>query len=183
VEPGDRRLTPPPPAYLAVGRIGRAHGVGGEVRVEVMTDFPDQRFVPGRRLFVGREGDPTPRAVVVASVRDHRAALLVRFDIAPDRTAAEELTGQYVYIEGAEAAPLAPDAFYQHQLMGLAVVTATGVAVGRVVGLIETGSADVLEVLAESGQMHLVPMIAAVIAAVDLDDARITITPLPGLLD
>lgn len=184
MDPGDRRLTPAPaPGYLVVGRIGRTHGVHGEVRVEVLTDFPELRFVPGRRLYVGVPGDAAPRAVKVASVRAHGAALLVAFDGVPDREAAARLTGHLVHIDVAEAHPLEPDAYYEHQLVGLAVVTDGGEAIGRVSAVLDTGSAPVLEVRTPAGRTVLLPMIAAVIATVDLGAGRITITPLPGLLD
>lgn len=179
----DRRLSrPAAPAFLAVGRIGRAHGVRGEVAVEVLTDFPE-RFAPGAALYVGPEG-AEPEAVRLEGARPHRGRLLLHFEGVTDRDEASALTGQYVFIPQSEARALGPDSYYPHELIGLEVVTAEGQAVGRVADLLETGSADVLIVRgADDGPETLVPMIGEVIGEVDLDAGRITITPLPGLLD
>jgi 16S rRNA processing protein RimM len=183
MEPGDQRLTADP-AYLVVGRIGRPHGVRGEVRLEVLTDFPARRFAPGSHLYVGREEDAAPMPVVVESVRAQNDVLLVRFDVARDRESAAALNGMFALVPRSDAVELGPDAWYAHELVGLEVVTADdGAVVGQVTDLIETGSADVLEVRGAEGRTHLVPLIGTVIASVDLAARRITITPLPGLLD
>jgi len=173
-------LTSPAPAFLAVGRIGRAHGVRGEVSVQVLTDFPE-RFAKGAALFVGPEAATAPVPVRVESARPHHRRLLVRLDIAPDRTAAEGLTGQYLFIPTAEAADLGPGEFYPHELIGLAVAVAGGEDIGAVVEIMETGSADVLIVDGPRGKA-LIPMIDDVIDSIDLEDGRMTITPMPGLL-
>jgi 16S rRNA processing protein RimM len=169
------------PPYLAIGRIGRPHGVQGEVRIEVLTDFPE-RFAPGARLFVGPAAGAEPQPAAVVTVRTHGDRLLVRFDIAADRDAAGSLTNQLVFIPTAEARPLGPDAYYPHELEGMTVVTAAGRELGRVGAVMETGSAEVL-VVREAGREHLIPMIADIIDTVDLAAGRIVITPLPGLLD
>ena len=173
-------MRPDPPRYLAVGRVGRPHGLLGEVRVDVLTDFPE-RFARGAQLYIGPEGgDPRPARVV--SARPHQARLLVIFDLAADRAAAAEITGQYVYVPTEEAHDLGPGSYYEHELVGLEVVTAEGRVLGRVTSLLETGSADVLIITGSDGQ-HLIPMIAEVVSEVDLEAGRLTITPLPGLLD
>ncbi len=174
-------MNPPGPAYLAVGRIGRAHGVHGEVSVDVLTEFPE-RFTPGSTLYVGPERGASPSATVVLSARPFRDRLLVRLDAAADRDAAQALTGQFLFIPASEAHALDPDSYYAHQLVGLEVVTDAGVSVGRVAHIMETGSADVLEVQGARGTT-LIPMIGDVVAEIDLAAGRITITPLPGLLD
>jgi len=168
------------PAFLTVGRIGRPHGVRGEVEVEVLTDFPE-RFRPGSQLYLGTADDPDPTPVRVVSARPHRNRLLVRLDVAADRTAAGELTGRSLLVPAAEAQPLEADAYYPHQLMGLRVVTVDGEALGEVAEVLETGSADVLIVRGPRGEV-LLPMIATVIAAIDLAAGEVTVTPLPGLL-
>jgi 16S rRNA processing protein RimM len=174
-------LTSPVPAFLVVGRIGRPHGVLGEVEVDVWTDFPE-RFQPAGTLFVGHPDDSAPRPVVVASARPHHDRLLVRFDVIEDRTAAAELTGLYVMVPTAAAMPLEADAYYHHQLLGLTVELPDGTELGTVTEVIETGSADVLVVSGPRGDV-LVPMIGSVIAQVDLAAGRILVTPIPGLLD
>jgi len=157
--------------------------VRGEVRVEVLTDVPERRFAVGSTLFVGRRGEGSPRSVVVLSARPHHDHLLVRLDLTHDRDSAGLLAGQYLYVPTSDAAEIDPDSYYEHQLVGLTVVTVDGTVVGRVVELLETGSAEVLRVRAPGGDEHLVPLISDVIADIDLAASRITITPLPGLLD
>lgn len=174
-------MRPDPPRFLVVGRIGRPHGLRGEVRVDVLTDFPEQRFASGAELFIGPEGGQ-PQPTRVLAVRPHQAWLLVRFDLAADRDAAAEVTGQYVYVPTEAAHDLEPDSYYEHELVGLEVVTVEGRLLGRVTSLLETGSADVLIITGGDGQ-HLIPMTAEVVSEIDLEAGRLTITPLPGLLD
>lgn len=174
-------MSPAAPLYLAVGRIGRAHGIRGEVCVDVLTEFPE-RFAPGSTLYVGPERGTTPSPMVVESARPFRDRLLVHLDAAADRDAAQALTGLYLFIPASEAHPLEADSFYAYQLVGLEVVTDAGQPVGRVAHVMETGSADVLEVHGSRGTT-LIPMIGDVVAEIDLSAGRITITPLPGLLD
>jgi 16S rRNA processing protein RimM len=168
-----------------VGRIGRAHGVRGEVRVDPLTDVPEVRFAPGSVLYIGKDDGGEPRRATVVSSRPHRESFLVRFDIAENRELARSLTRAHAFVPLEEVHDPGPDAFYEHQLVGLHVVTVDGQSVGRVTSLIETGAADVLVVRPdEAGEGDkLLPMSGNVIAEIDLDGGRITITPLPGLLD
>jgi len=168
------------PDYLAVGRIGRAHGICGEVQVDVLTDFPDDTFVPGRTLYLGAEGQPDPLPSVVATVRAHRARLLVGFEGIATRTQAELLTGQFALIPSAEAHDLPEGAYFAHQVVGLTVVTTDGTPVGRVTEVLETGANDVLRIAGE--REILVPFIDDVVADIDVGAGRLTIHPLPGLL-
>ena len=169
------------PDFLAVARIGRAHGVRGELEVDVWTDFPE-RFRPGSALYVGLPDAPAPRLVTIVGARPHRDRLLVRLDCTPDRTAAESLVGLVLFVPTSEAMPLAEDTYYHHQLVGLAAELPDGTPLGTVTEVIETGSADVLVVSGARGEV-LLPMTASVIAAIDLVAGRVTVTPLPGLLD
>ncbi len=172
------------PRYLAVGRIGRAHGVRGELAVDVLTDFPE-RFESGARFYVGPEQpEPGPdlRPVVLESARSHNDRLLVTFDVARDRTEASQLTGMFLFIPVDEARALEEGSFYVHELVGLEAHTVDGQELGTVTSVIETGSADVL-VLEDGQRSRLVPMIARVIVAVDVEGNSLTVAPLPGLFD
>jgi 16S rRNA processing protein RimM len=174
-------VTRPAPRHLVVGRIGRPHGVRGELEVDVWTDFPE-RFRPGSRLLVGQPEEAAPRPVTVASSRAHHARLLVRLDVAADRDEAALLTGQYFLVPLDEAMPLDEDTYYHHQLVGLAVQLAEGgQPLGTVVEVIETGSADVIVVRGERGEV-LLPLLGEVVQAVDLAAGRMLVVPPPGLL-
>lgn len=169
------------PDYLVVGRIGRPHGVHGELQVDPLTDFPE-RFTPGAMLYAGPERGDAPSPVRVLSVRSHRDRLIVGFDTADDRDSAQLMTGLHLFIPIDEAGPLDEDTWYEHQLVGLEVVTDAGRILGRVTSLMETGAADVL-IVRGAGRELLLPMIAAVIAEIDPSAGRITVTPMPGLIE
>ncbi|MGH3898809.1 MAG: ribosome maturation factor RimM, partial [Pseudonocardiaceae bacterium] len=111
-----------------VGRIGRPHGLRGEVTVQVRTDSPQQRFVAGAQL-----GADTGRTLTVDAVRPHAGNLLVRFAGVTDHAAAAELRGVLLTVETMELPALGdPDEFYDHQLEGLAAVGLDGTELGTV---------------------------------------------------
>jgi 16S rRNA processing protein RimM len=166
-----------------VGRILRPHGIRGEVSVEVRTDDPAVRFAVGSVL-----GTDPPAAgpLAVASSRWHAGRLLVAFSGVADRTAAESLRGLWLTVDAAQIPmPEDPDEFHDHQLVGLAVVTVSGDAVGTVADVLHHGqSLLVVEPVAAAGRSEvLVPFVAAIAVEVDLPGRRLVIDPPPGLLD
>ncbi len=165
------------PRYLAVGRIVAPHGVRGEVEVEIHTDFPE-RFVPGARLLVGERKVP----MSVESVRPYRKRLLIKFAEVVDRTAAEVWRGAWLHVPVEEAWPLEEDEFYEHQIVGLDVWTDEGEFLGVVDHIIYTGANDVYVVVGPQGEV-LLPAIKQVILDVDLDEGRMTVHLLPGLVE
>ena len=168
---------------LVVGRVGRPHGLRGEVTVEVRTDDPGQRFMAGSSLAtVPAERGP----LKVAASRWHSGRLLVRFAGYEDRDAAEELRDTILAIDSDELEPLeGPDDFYDHDLIGLQVVTAVGDPVGAVSDVLHYGQ-DMLVIEGtgtRSGAEILVPFVAAIVPEVDVAAGRLVIDPPPGLLD
>ncbi len=168
---------------LVVGRVGRPHGLHGEVTVEVRTDDPDQRFIAGSSLAtVPAERGP----LTVAGSRWHSGRLLVRFAGCEDRNAAEDLRDTILAIDSDELEPLAdPEDFYDHNLIGLRVVTAAGEPVGAVSDVLHHGQ-DLLVIEgtgSRSGSEILVPFVAAIVPEVDVAARRLVIDPPPGLLD
>lgn len=162
---------------LAVGRIGRAHGVRGEVLVEVRTDDPDRRFAAGSRL------DSEHGILTVRRSRWHQGRLIVAFAEVPDRNAAEALHGATLAIDSSALEPMAdPDEYHDHELLDLTVVTVGGVKVGVVADVIHPGQ-DVLVVHRDDGRETLVPFVADLVPTVDLRDRRVVIDPPPGLLE
>jgi len=168
---------------LVVGRVGRPHGLRGEVTVEVRTDDPDQRFMAGSSLAtVPAEHGP----LKVAGSRWHSGRLLVRFTGYEDRDAAEELRDTILAIDSDDLEPLEdPDDFYDHDLIGLQVVTAVGDPVGAVSDVLHYGQHMlVIEGTGtRSGTEILVPFVAAIVPEVDVAAGRLVIDPPPGLLD
>jgi 16S rRNA processing protein RimM len=166
---------------LVVGRIGRAHGVKGEVAVEVRTDDPDSRFAIGSSL----RTDPAERGpLTVVRSRPHSGRLLVLFEGVADRDAAESLRGTLLTVDSADSRPLDdPDEFYDHELMGLEVVTLDGSPVGEVTDVLHPPGPDLLVVGREDGGEVLVPFVRDIVPTVDVPAGRLVVDPPPGLLD
>ena len=170
---------------LVVGRVVKAHGVTGELVVEVRTDDPEVRFAPGNtlRLKVSRETDSQTRSFVVEGVREHGARLLVRLAAVTDRDAADALRGSLFVIDSNDLPPIdEPDTYYDHQLEGLRVRTTTGRDVGVVAEVLHTAAGELLAVKGDSGEV-LVPFVAAIVTSVSLDDGTVEVDPPEGLLD
>ncbi|TDD21789.1 ribosome maturation factor RimM [Actinomadura sp. KC06] len=163
---------------LVVGRIGRPHGVRGEVTIDVRTDEPDIRFAAGTEIVT----DPAAAGpLTVERARWHSGRLLVRFAGIGDRDAAEELRGTWLVVDPGDIPPSAdPDDFHDRELIGLAVVTAEGADVGRVSDVLHHGQ-DVLVVNGPGGET-LVPFVTALVPEVDVPGGRLVIDPPPGLL-
>jgi tRNA (guanine37-N1)-methyltransferase len=164
---------------VIVGRIGRPHGIRGEVVVGVRTDEPDVRFGPGASLDVERHGKLT-----VASRRWHSGQLLIGFAGITDRTAAAELNGSWLSVDSSELPPTGdPDEFRDHELIGLSVRTVAGDDVGVVSDILHHGQ-DVLVITAtDTKAEHLVPFVKSLVPEVDPAAGVLVIDPPPGLLD
>jgi 16S rRNA processing protein RimM len=168
---------------LVVGRVARAHGVTGEVVVDIRTDDPDTRFAPGTTLRARPSRGGPERDYVVDSAREHSGRLLVRLDGVADRNAAEALKGTVFLVDTADLPPIEdPDEFYDHQLEGLQVVTTTGTTVGSVAEVLHTAAGELLSVRSEDGEV-LVPFVSAIVTSVSLADHTIEIDPPEGLLE
>jgi 16S rRNA processing protein RimM len=153
-----------------------AHGVRGEVKVRVITDFPRRRFRKGARILIARA------PYTVAAARYQGDFALLRLEEVTERTAAEKLRGQDVEVPTAEALPLPRGQFYWHEVIGLSVVdNTTGQTLGTVKDILETGANDVY-VVQTDGREILVPAIKEIVKTIDPSAGRMLIEPLPGLL-
>jgi 16S rRNA processing protein RimM len=168
---------------LVVGRVGRPHGLHGEVTVDVRTDDPAERFSLGSALMT----DPPERGpLTVSAARWHSGRLLLRFHGCLDRDAAEALRGTLLVVDSSQLGPLSdPEEFYDHDLVGLQVVTMAGEQVGSVADVLHYGQ-DLLVVNGagtRAGAEILIPFVAAIVPEVDVASGRLVIDPPPGLLD
>ena len=165
---------------VIVGRIGRPHGIRGEVTIDVRTDDPEGRLAPGASL----RTDPEHLGpLTVETGRVHAGRLLLRFAGYPDRTAVEALRGVLLVAEVDPAERTGdPDEFFDHQLVGLRVLTVDGADVGEVADVLHLPGQDVLAVRTEGGGEALVPFVAAIVPEVDLDARTVRIDPPPGLI-
>jgi 16S rRNA processing protein RimM len=170
---------------VTVGRIGRPHGVRGDVVVGVRTDEPELRFARGSRL----DTDPVGVGpLTVAGFRWHSGDLLVRFEEISDRTAAAELGGTWLMVDSAALGALDdPDEFRDGDLVGLSVRTVDGTVVGTVADVLHHGQ-DVLAIdpaAAAGGRAEqiLIPFVKAIVPEVDIAGGVLIIDPPEGLLN
>jgi 16S rRNA processing protein RimM len=161
---------------VAVGVITAAWGLKGYVKVRPMTSNP-QRFAAGSTLFV--KGKPR-RVLEHVEPYGYPILLLEGFT---NRTLSESLRGEVIEIDESELAPLPPGEYYVDDLVGLEVVTAEGDPLGRLAEVLTTGANDVYLVRRPGARDVLIPAIPDVVQSVDLDAKRMTIVPLPGLLE
>jgi 16S rRNA processing protein RimM len=165
---------------LVVGRIARAHGIKGEVSVEVRTDAPEIRFAPGSRL----RTDPDRGELVVAKARPHSGRLVVAFEGVDDRTRAEALRATNLVVDSATTAPTGdPDEWWDHELVDLPAVLADGTRVGTVTEVLHLPGGDLLAVAREGREELLVPFTAEFVPTVDVAGGRVVIDPPEGLVE
>lgn len=170
---------------LVVGRIGKPHGVRGEVTVDVRSDEPERRFAPGASLRAeGPRGATSPwPSLHVDKIRWHQTTLLVTFAELRDRSTAEAARGLVLHATiPADETPEDPDEFYDRQLVGLAAYDVDGTHLGEVTGLVHGGAQDLLNVRALDGRNTLVPFVKALVPEVDLEAGRVVIADRPGLV-
>ncbi len=176
---------------VVVGRIGKPHGVRGELSVELRTDEPGRRFSAGSvlRTRTPQDGAPhgpdRPETLTVRTTRWHQSRLLATFEEVTDRNGAEAVRGLLLAVEVDLAeTPEDPEEFYDHQLVGLAVVTADGRAVGELVDVVHGSAQDLLSVrAADDGREILVPFVRALVPEIDLRGGRVVVRDIPGLLE
>ncbi|MET9556933.1 ribosome maturation factor RimM [Streptomyces sp. NPDC006645] len=166
---------------LVVARIGRAHGIKGEVTVEVRTDEPELRLGPGAVLAT----EPASTGpLTVETGRVHSGRLLLRFAGVSDRTGAEALRNTLLIAEvDPEDMPEDPDEYYDHQLMDLDVVLADGTEVGRITEITHLPSQDLFIVERPDGTEVMIPFVEEIVTEIDLVEQRAVIDPPPGLID
>jgi 16S rRNA processing protein RimM len=163
--------------YVVVGRIGRAHGLKGEVFVEPRTDEPERRFAAGETLRAG-----TGSLTVVAS-RTHSGKLVVQFEEIEGRTAAEAARGtELTTLVDATESPEDPEEFYDHQLVGLRVETVDGGVVGELERVEHNAAQDLLVIRTPEREV-LFPFVTTLVPEVDVPGGRIVIDDRPGLLE
>jgi 16S rRNA processing protein RimM len=169
-----------PDGYIAVGMITSAHGLRGELKVELHTDFPE-RFAPDVVVYLGEE----LQKVTITSARPHQGQMLLQFNGIDDRASADALRNVWVFIPEEEAVELEEDTFFVHEIIGLSVQTTSGKLLGTVGQVLFTGANDVyvVETPDEPKREILLPAIADVIKEVDLEQGILTVELLPGLID
>ena len=163
-----------------VGRIARAHGLRGQMILNLETDFPEERFQPGAELFIEKNGRVEP--LTITSVRFHRERPIVAVDGVETVDEAEALAGLELRVPIGRLAPLPPGMYYRHDLIGCRVETTAGAAIG-VVSDVEGTLAGSRLVVDRGGREVLIPLAAEICPEIDPAGKRIVIDPPDGLVD
>jgi 16S rRNA processing protein RimM len=162
-----------------VARIGKPHGIRGEVTVQVLTDAPEDRFVPGTEFVV----EPaTAGPLTVSSARWNKDILLLGFEEVADRNTAETLRGAKLFIETEELDEDDDEGWYEHELVGLEARVGTQV-VGKVTALNTMPVQDLLLVTTPEGAEILVPFVEQIVPEVNIEEGFILLTPPDGLFE
>ena len=165
---------------VLVGRIARAHGNRGQVIVDPVTDFPEERFKAGSTVHIRRGGVVEP--VTIESVRFHRGRPIIGLAGIDTMDAAEALAGVELRIDDAALQPLPPGSYYHHDLIGCSVETRRGETIGRVTSVDGDAAGSRLVVETRNGEV-LIPMADGIWQSVDLPARKIIVEPPDGLLD
>lgn len=167
---------------LTVARIGRAHGLRGEVALDVRTDVPDERLAVGAVLTT----DPAAAGpLTIQRSRVQQGRWFVMFEGVTDRTAAEALTGLALVVDAIDEADDDEDdvdAWYPHELAGLRAEGTDGRPLGEIVGLEHAPAHDLLVLREPDGARTLVPFVRAIVPVVDVPGGRVVLDPPGGLL-
>ena len=168
---------------LRVGRLVKAHGLKGALKLELYTDEPERRFVPGASfsLQVPSTSPWHGRSVVLRELRWFNDVPVAFFEDVVDRTAAESLVRAILWVDQDDAEELDPDTWYDHQLVGLAVVR-DGARVGEVARVDHLPAQDLLVVSTGDDEVML-PFVKDLVPEVDLAAGTVTITPPGGLFE
>lgn len=168
---------PGEPAFIAVGKLRHAHGVHGEILMEVWTDFPD-RLQPGTILYLGSGADE----LRLMKSRKHQRGLILTLDGYTSPEQVGQLRNQVLFVKSSDRPPLSAGEYYHHQLINLNVTADVGTSIGVVTEILETGASDVLVVHRGTGADVLIPIVDDFIRGIDLAKREITVHLIPGML-
>lgn len=165
---------------LVVGRLGRPHGVHGEISVEVRTDEPELRFAKGSRLSLKESNNQ----LTVLSSRWHQEKMLVKFEEITDRDLANEIKGKTLTIKiDPNSIETKKDQYYEFQLAGLKVIDKNDKTLGQIKEVITNLAQDLLVVETVDKREVLVPFVKQIVTNVDLDKKQVIMDPPTGLFD
>ncbi|WHS28188.1 ribosome maturation factor RimM [Auritidibacter ignavus] len=171
---------------VRVARIGKPHGIKGDVTVQIFTDSPETRFVPGAVLTVDHGGTESPLAgrLTVHNARWNKHILLLSFEEISDRNLAEQYRNCHLYAEPEDLED-DDDAWYAEDLADFTVKldSAEGETIGTISDLIPGEAQDLLEVTRTNGTTSLVPFVVEIVPEIDVDQQLVILTPPAGLLE
>lgn len=176
----DKRLQP---HYLILGEILRPHGIRGELRVKVQTDYPERLIDELKTVYIGTDPKQSDaETYTIKSARFHQDYILLQLEEIDDRNAAELLRGQFVMVDLENAVPLEEDEFYLFELIGLTVKTTSGEELGTIQDVMETGANDVYVVKGRKYGELLIPAHDETLVDVDVEAGIVTMNLPYGIL-
>lgn len=168
--------------WYNVGKIVNTHGIRGELRVISQTDFPEERFAEGTELGVFAPGEKKPTLVKIASSRPHKNFMLITLEGYPFMSDVLPFKGSELKVHEKYLEDLSDDDFYYHEIVGCTVFDEEGNEIGDITEILETGANDVWAIKGVNGKFHYIPVILDVVKEVDVEEKRITIELMDGML-
>jgi 16S rRNA processing protein rimM len=167
---------------LKVGKIVNTHSLKGEVKVISSTDFEEQRFEKGTELLITR-GNQVVKEVTVESYRTHKNNLLVKFVGIDSIEEAEKLKNLQIKIDSDNIGELEENEFYFHEIIGCEVFDENGESLGEISEILTPGANDVWVIKSQNGKEILIPYIEDVVKKIDVENKKIDIEVMEGLID
>ncbi len=170
--------------WYNVGKIVNTHGIRGEVRVISQTDFPEERYVVGQQLGLFKKGEEKPLLLTIASSRQHKNFILLSFEGYPTINDVESFRDGLLKVneQQLEEDKLQDNEFYYHEIVGCTVYDQQGNEIGKVKEIFETAANDVWTVKGLDGKDHYIPVVDEFIKEIDIDEKKIVIEVIEGLL-
>ena len=161
------------PVYLAIGRLGKPHGLDGGIAFYILTDFPE-RLKKGREVFIGDEHIPAH----IKSIKEHSKSLILEFEEFATIEQVENFKSHFVFVDASELPDLPEGEYYHHQLIGLTVMDTNESKVGEITEILETGANDVYVIVGEDKKEILYPALLSLIEKIDIKNKIMVVKPL-----
>ncbi|KRL83734.1 16S rRNA-processing protein RimM [Ligilactobacillus apodemi DSM 16634 = JCM 16172] len=169
--------------FYQVGKIVNTHGIRGEVRVVATTDFPEERFKAGNKLYAFKPNATEGIELTVKKSRKHKQFIMLTFEGMENINLVEPLKGDDLKVSAEQQKELEEGSYYYHQIIGLEAVTTTGEELGKITEILSPGANDVWVVKRKNKKDLLLPVIDDVIKEVDLAAGKVEVELLDGLDD
>ncbi|MFC0271271.1 ribosome maturation factor RimM [Metabacillus herbersteinensis] len=169
--------------WFNVGKIVNTHGIRGEVRVISSTDFAEERYQPGNKLFIFKTNNDQPIEATVESHRVHKNFDLLTFEGMQSIEQVEGFKGFLIKVPEEQLGELDEGEFYYHEIIGCRVISEDGEEIGKIHEILSTGANDVWIVKRETGKDVLIPYIEEIVQDINIEDQKIVISLMEGLID
>ncbi|KKI92582.1 16S rRNA processing protein RimM [Bacillus sp. SA1-12] len=169
--------------WFNVGKIVNTHGIRGEVRVISKTDFAEERYEPGNKLYIFKEGSNDSIEVVIESHRVHKNFDLLTFEGMHSIQDVEHFKGSLLKVNEEQLTELDEGEFYFHEIIGCKVYSDEEEEIGTIREILATGANDVWVIKRKTGKDLLIPYIEEIVKDIDVENKKVIITPMEGLID